>query len=159
SASVPPRLPAAARVGGFWQADRQDPLARHKSLNYWRRRLAYENARAAGCDEWLSQSADGAIWEGSRTNLFAVIASVLCTPTDAGPIVPGVFRAWVISQAQNLGIEVREAELLVQSFGNATEVFLTNSVRGIIPVAQILDRSPGASGPVTQVLAASFQNW
>jgi branched-subunit amino acid aminotransferase/4-amino-4-deoxychorismate lyase len=159
TSSVPPALPAAAHVGGFWQVDRQDPLARHKSLNYWRRRIAHEEASAAGFDEWLSRSADGAIWEGSRTNLFVVIDSVLCTPTDAGPIVPGVFRTWVIAQAPKLGIEVREAELNVESLDRATEVFLTNSVRGMIPVAQILGRSPGASGPVTQALQTTFQSW
>ncbi len=147
------------RVGGFWTVDRDDPLARHKSLNYWRRRLAHEEARAAGHFEWLSRSADGAIWEGSRTNIFAVVGSELWTSPLSGPIVPGILRAWVVEHASELGIVVREEEWDEDRLNGATEVFLTNSVRGLAPVGEFLGRTLTAPGPVTRLLQVTFQNW
>jgi branched-chain amino acid aminotransferase len=151
--------PTDVRVGGYWTVDRADPLARHKSLNYWRRRIAHEEGTSSGHYEWLSRSTDGAIWEGSRTNVFTVLGSELSTPPVSGPIVPGILRAWVLERANALGIVVREEEQDEDLLKQADEVFLTNSVRGVIPVAQFLGRARPAPGPLTHALQVSLQKW
>src|SRR5207302_10784729 len=82
-----------------------DPLARHKSLNYWSRRLAFEEARRQGFDEVLCISPGSYYsyyWEGSRTNLFLIRNVSLSTPCLDGPIVPGVMRALVLEHAREL---------------------------------------------------------
>lgn len=136
-------LPPAPASEGYavgpvpWAIDHRDPLARHKSLNYWLRRLAFESARPRGLDEVLLRTADGRDQEGSRTNLFLVRGGGLITPTTDGPIVPGILRAVAIECARGAGIPVRESDgFSEEDWAQADDAFLTNSVRGIIPIRQ-----------------------
>ena len=161
-----------------WKVALDDPMARHKSLNYWPRRLAYEEARRQGCDETLSgptggRSGDG-YFEGSRTNLFAIQGggsrlfgkspAILNTTSPRSPIVPGIMRGEVLKVAGDLA-EGSDQEIPIIDdledilLDEADEVFLTNSVRGIIPVARAVDARTGkerhrwpSPGPWTQRL-------
>ncbi len=152
------RRPGAVVDSGGWSVLRDDALARYKTLNYWSRRRANESARRLGFDETLSVSPDGCVWEGSRTNLFVVRGASLLTPTRDGPIVPGVMRALVLGLAGGLPLEPDEACALTrEALNGADEVFLTNSVRGVIPVERVGDHSwpaPGAWTRRLQVLVA-----
>ncbi|MDX2039191.1 MAG: aminotransferase class IV [Isosphaeraceae bacterium] len=160
-------LPPAGPIAGLtlietpWRIDRADPLARHKTLNYWSRRRAFEHAVAAGAHEGLLFDHEGSPWEGSRTNLFVVLDDRILTPTLEGPIVPGVMRAAVVDVAGALGFDVEECTLAREDLLDAREIFLTNSVRGIMPVERILGDSawqaPGR--PVTsRELAAAIDS-
>lgn len=134
---LPPAPPAEGIVVGPvpWSIDRNDPLARHKSLNYWHRRLAFESAAPRGLGEVILRTLDGRDQEGSRTNLFLACGGELITPSTGGPIVPGILRAVAIESARRLGILVREVDgLAPEDWAGADDAFLTNSVRGIIPI-------------------------
>lgn len=121
---------------GDWPVFHNDPLARHKALSYWTRRLAYDRARSMGFDESLSMASYWTCWEGSRTNLFMIEGDSLVTPSTKGPIVPGVMRAFLLECAAEIPLNVVQTEELThERLRDAHEVFLTNSVRGIIPVA------------------------
>jgi branched-subunit amino acid aminotransferase/4-amino-4-deoxychorismate lyase len=142
----------AVLVPSPWPIVYDDPLARHKSLNYWSRRLAFEDARRRGADEALFSTPEGRIWEGSRSNLFLVRDETLWTPGLEGPIVPGIMRGLVLERAASLGLSLREGDLWGHDLDEAEEVFLTNAVRGIIPVARALGRGFEAPGPWTRRL-------
>lgn len=155
---------------GSWRVPVFDPLARHKSLNYWTRRRAYESAQAMGFDEVLSTpedvSAEFTALEGSRTNIFVLRGTRLTTPPLNLPIVPGIMRGLVIELARELGIEVFEKTFWDgHTFGLGSEVFLTNSVRGIIPVNKVIRADPfrvferPAPGPLTQRLMILTSDW
>ncbi len=145
-------MTGAVLVPAPWPIVFDDPLARHKSLNYWSRRLAFEAARERGADEALFSTPDGRIWEGSRTNLFLIRQETLWTPGLEGPIVPGIMRGLVLELAPALGLAIREGDLSGHNLEQAEEVFLTNAVRGIIPVARAADRVFEAPGPWTRRL-------
>ena len=151
----PPASEGGAIVAGTWDVAREDLLARHKGLNYWSRRLAHERAIAAGADETLSRTPDGRIWEGSRTSLFLVVAGSLITPPASGPIVPGVMRALVLERVR----EATEAEAGIEALARADEAFLTNSVRGIVPVGRLFGRSLPAPGPWTLRVSGAITAW
>lgn len=152
--------PGAVVDLGNWSVLTDDALARHKTLNYWARRRANEAARGLGFDETLSMSPDGCIWEGSRTNLFVVRGSSLITPTLEGPIVPGVMRGIVIELAKDLPLSLDESlQLTRETLAGADEVFLTNSVRGIIPVARVDRLSWAAPGEWTRRLQILVADW
>jgi branched-subunit amino acid aminotransferase/4-amino-4-deoxychorismate lyase len=145
---------------GSWQVVRDDPIARHKTLNYWARRQVFETARAIGYDEVLSSSEDWFVWEGSRTNLFLVSGDALITPSLDGPIVPGIMRGVVIEQGERLAMTVvTKHDVVREQLLTADEVFLTNSVRGIIPVARIGERTWPAPGDWTHRLMISVNDW
>lgn len=149
----------AGLVPAPWPVVFDDPLARHKSLNYWSRRLAFEAAREGGADEALFSTPDGRIWEGSRTNLFLVRDVILWTPGLDGPIVPGIMRGLVLDMAPALGLSIREGDLSGRDLEQAEEIFLTNAVRGIIPVAQAAGRAFEAPGPWTRRLHEANVQW
>jgi branched-subunit amino acid aminotransferase/4-amino-4-deoxychorismate lyase len=132
--------------------NRTDALFRHKSLNYWQRRLAFDEAARQGHDEVLT-TADALTWEGSRTNLFVVRKSTLVTPNLDGPVLPGIMRALVLEVARETALAVVECDGLTRDqLDGADEVFLTNSVRGLIPVGQFGERSWAAPGKWTSTL-------
>lgn len=150
----PIRREGAVVEHGTWKVFQNDPIARHKTLNYWSRRQAYESARALGYDEVLSETQSFHVGEGSRTNLFLVSGDALLTPPLEEPIVPGIMRALVLEQAQWVALTVVSDRVLDwEMVWLADEVFLTNSVRGIIPVARIGVTPWPAPGPRTQRLS------
>lgn len=145
---------------GSWWVTFENPLARHKTLNYWERRLVYQKARDIGLDEVVSMTPGQNLWEGSRTNLFVVCRDTLFTPSLDGPIVPGIMRGLVLELARTLPLPIVESEVLRRErLAEADEVFLTNSVRGIIPVARALDLTWPAPGPWTRLLERMVGDW
>lgn len=156
SAPLPPPISPggwSVQTGG-WTVSAHDPTARHKMLNYWTRRIAHEQAQAAGFDEALASLPDRRLVEGSRTSLFVVRGGAVVVPCRAGPIVPGVLRSvalelirangrWTIQEVGGIDPDLLD---------RADEVFLTNAVRGIIPVGRVDERSWQVPGPVTQML-------
>lgn len=125
----------------------QPLLAGMKHLN----RLEQVLARA----EW----SDPAIAEGllcdrhervigaTMANLFAVIGGVLVTPALDLCGIAGVARAEILSVQP--AAQVRELKL--DELAGASELFLSSSVRGILPVRELDDRHY-AVGPVTRAL-------
>jgi branched-subunit amino acid aminotransferase/4-amino-4-deoxychorismate lyase len=165
SAPIPPPIgPEGATLGGAevgWEASARDPLAGHKTLNYWRKRLAHEDARRRGEDEVLGWTPEGSLAEGSRTSVFAVAGGTLWTPDAATcPLLPGILRGLVAERAPRLGLEVREvARFGPERLDAAEEVFLTNSVRGIVPVGRIGPRRLEVPGPATARLWEDLRTW
>jgi branched-subunit amino acid aminotransferase/4-amino-4-deoxychorismate lyase len=162
-ASLPPPPPATGAVVdcAAWTLDRADPLARHKTLNYWARRLAYEHGQARGADEVLFATPDGSFWEGSRMNLFLVSEGILRTPGLDGPVLPGIMRALILELAPDLGLMPAAAErgLSEAELAAADEVFLTNSVRGVVPVGRLTDHRWPAPGSWTSRLRDRVDEW
>jgi branched-chain amino acid aminotransferase len=136
-----------------------DPLARHKTLNYWLKRIAYEQAHAAGSDEALCVTPSGLVWEGTRSNLFVVLGGKLWTPSTDGPLLPGIMRRLILEQAARLGLGTMEAPLPVTMLNRAREAFLTNSGRGIVPIALLIDHPLAAPGPITSRLWEAILPW
>ena len=116
-------------------------LGRHKTTSRLAWDLAREQARAAGVDEALLVSPAGLLLEGAASNVFVVRAGELRTPPVAANVLPGVTRAITFALCAELGIPAREATLTPADLLAADEVFLTNSVQEILPVA-MLDGRP-----------------
>jgi len=162
-APLPPPLGATGAVVGLAPGTlaEGDLLARHKTLNYWSRRLAYEQGRQRGADEVLLTTPDGRFWEGTRTNLFLVRDAALLTPGLSGPVLPGIMRALVLELAAGVGLSwvACEGGVSVNDLETADEVFLTNAVRGLVPVGRTPGRSFTAPGPWTCRLRDRVTQW
>ena len=120
-----------------------DGLGAHK----WRDRRILDQARtqrALGPDaHLLIQDANGDILETDRASVFVVMDGTLMTPPADGRILPGVTRKAVLRLAAQLGIAAREAVVRPGILQQASEVFVTNSVIGIVP-ARCLATGPSA---------------
>lgn len=103
-------------------------LLRHKTTE----RAVYEDelrhAKAQfQADEVLFLNERDEICEGARCNFFAVIDGVMLTPhLDCG-LLPGTLRASLLATG-----EAREAVLKLSDLDCSTELFMGNSVRGLV---------------------------
>ncbi|WP_337173807.1 aminotransferase class IV [Paludisphaera sp.] len=160
SAPLPPmRYEGGARLGTTGPA-RLDPLVAHKTLNYWPYRLLGEKARAEGCDEAILIDPKGCVMEGTRTNVFFVVRGALVTPPADGRILPGVMRSLVIERARGLGIAVEESPLgLLDRRLQPGEIFLTNAVRGVVPVGRWGGAEFPAPGATTGRIWDDVRRW
>ncbi len=134
-----------------------DAVHSAKLANYVASVLAVRDAKAAGADEALVVSRDGRVIEGTTANLFAVIGARLITPSLEAGILDGITRAAVIELAPAEGVNVELAALTPEELCSADEVFLTSTIREILPVREVDGRAVRAPGPVTRRLHAAFR--
>lgn len=156
---LPDEITPGARMVRTILADPGDPLLRHKTLNYWRRRLEQARAAAEGADEVLCVTPGGLICEGTRSNIFLVQNGRLITPAADGPLLAGVMRGIVIERAREHGIPVVEEAVPMDTILGADEAFLTNAVRGILPLGRLLQVDLPAPGPLTRRLRDLTESW
>ncbi len=123
----------------------QPRLAGIKSLNRLEQVLARAEWSGTEWDEGLLRDSAGKVIGATAGNLFAVIDGSLVTPVLDECGVAGVFRAWMLAADEAIGIR----DILRADIERASEVFVTNAVRGIRPIAAI-DGQPVALGPVTR---------
>ncbi|MFO0892320.1 MAG: aminotransferase class IV [Isosphaeraceae bacterium] len=159
--AYPLTQPAEAGIvlGRGWPA-RSDPLAGHKTLNYWANRLMFEDAQEHGFHECVTVTPDGNVWECSRSNLFAVVEGDVLTPPCEGRVLPGIMRGLILEQGPRLGFSVREATIgILDPLFRPEEMFVTNSVRGLTPVRRWGDAQFPAPGPVCRQLWDGLRAW
>jgi branched-chain amino acid aminotransferase len=120
-------------------------LGRHKTTSRLAWDLAREEARAAGADEALLVSPAGEVLEGAASNLFVLRPDGdLVTPPLTADVLPGVTRAVVLGLCSELGIRVHEVAVPLELLRRADEVFVTNSVQEVLPIARVEGRTiPG----------------
>lgn len=127
----------------------------HKTLAYLDAVLARELARAEGADEAVRLDASGRAVEGATCNLFAVHGGAVSTPPVDRGVLPGIVRARVLAICEREGIPARVRSLAVRELRGAHEVFVTSSLRGVVPVTRI-DRVQLARGALTERIAAAY---
>jgi branched-subunit amino acid aminotransferase/4-amino-4-deoxychorismate lyase len=125
------------------------PLYQVKSTSQawsaWSRREA-DPSRAF---DVLQYNVRGELTEGTFTNVFVVDAEgAVHTPSPQEGCLPGVTRGVVCGLARELGLGCVEGGVTSEMVATATEMFLTSSLCGIVPVYQagklaIGERSPG----------------
>lgn len=124
-----------------------------KSGNFLNNILAYQEAAAQGSFEGVLLTVEGALAEATTSNLFWVRDGVLFTPVDEG-ILRGVTRQKVCQLARESRIPLQQVEAPAQALHEADEVFLTSSLKGVLPVIRVDGKAVGAGsiGPVTEKL-------
>jgi 4-amino-4-deoxychorismate lyase len=129
----------------------QPRLAGIKHLNRLEQVLARAEWQDPSIAEGLLRDVEGRVISATMANLFAVVDGKLLTPSLDRCGVAGVARAEVLAcwpGAQALPITP-------ETLACASEVFLSSSVRGILPVQAVGD-TVYVPGPVTRALQ---QHW
>jgi len=129
-------------------------IGRHKTTSRLALDLAREEARAAAMDEALLVSPDGQVLEGAASNVFIVRDDEVLTPPLSLPVLPGVTRAIVLALCKVLGIRHRELPVTPEHLRSAGEVFLTNSVQEVLPLATLGGRELPSREAGGRLLAA-----
>jgi branched-chain amino acid aminotransferase len=115
-------------------------LSNLKVNNYLLYILAGRHAALNGADEAIVLNSAGRICEATSSNLFFISGKKILTPALSEGCVAGVMRRQLIGCLPELGFVVEEAGIPVEIPEQVEEVFLSNAIRGIRPLASIGDR-------------------
>jgi 4-amino-4-deoxychorismate lyase len=113
--------------------------------------MAQIELRDQDVEQGLLLDTSGHVVGGTSMNVFAVRGSALLTPAVTRNGIAGVMRRVVLERAPELGLEPIETILELEDIERADELFMTNALVGIWPVAK-LDARAYALGPVTRRL-------
>lgn len=97
-------------------------------------------ARRRGFQNALSLDIEDNVAETASTNVFLVRDGVVFTPVPNGMFLAGITRARVIDLLRADGVEVVEAQLTVDDFATADEIFTTGNANKVLPVTRFEDR-------------------
>jgi branched-chain amino acid aminotransferase len=129
-----------------------------KTGNYLNNIIALRQAIAAGADDAILCTSAGEVAEAATSNVFLVADGTVRTPHLRTGLLPGITRQVVCELALAAGHPVVEGVVHPDDLRAAQELFLTSSVRGIMPVTR-LDNMPVGTcevGPVTRRLIEAY---
>lgn len=131
-----------------------------KSGSYLANVLALRSVRERGAFEGLLRGADGSWAEATTSNLFVVRDGVLRTPGVGDDILPGITRALVLAVAREAGLPYDEGPLFDDDLESADEIFLTSSIKEVLPISHLDEQQvgTGAPGPVTSRLMDLYRD-
>ncbi|AET68885.1 branched-chain amino acid aminotransferase/4-amino-4-deoxychorismate lyase [Desulfosporosinus orientis DSM 765] len=112
-----------------------------KSTNYLENILAKEEANHYGCEEGVWLNTQGYMVEGTMSNLFFVKEKSLFTPSLSSGCLPGTRRQVILQLAHTQKIPTYEGLYTLNDLLSSEEIFMTNSLMGIMPVRKIDDIS------------------
>lgn len=107
-----------------------------KSLNYMENVLLHRKAVQAGFDEGLLTNSQNIICECCYANIFFVKQGSIYTPKANGNILNGIIRQQLIKSFPIIEKDIQLAEL-----PTFEQVFITNSVQGVVYVEKIEQHS------------------
>ena len=105
-----------------------------KSTNYIENIIEKNKAKEDGFKDVLFLNENGYLSETSCANIFIVKNNEIYTPKVSCGLLNGIIRMWVVEN-----FSVIEKELTLDDLKNADEVFLTNSLMGIMKVKKFED--------------------
>lgn len=123
-----------------------------KSLSYNENLYEYNKANKEGFNEVVFLNIYGNIAEGATSNIFIIKDKKIYTPKISDGILPGVVRNWVIEN-----FEVCEKHLNKKDLYSADEVFITNSVLGIMKVVQFEEKKYNTN--VVQKIRSEYEQF
>jgi branched-chain amino acid aminotransferase len=130
-----------------------------KTGNYLNSVLALGEAQRGAADDAVLLDLEGRVTECTSSNIFFAKDGVLVTPPLTLGLLEGVTRAVVIELARGAGLLVREETFFAGALAEADELFVTSTLREVLPVTRLSlleDRDPrprpvgsGEPGPLS----------
>ena len=149
----------SARVSSWRRpAPSTNPTMAKAGGNYLSSQLAKMEAKADEYSEGIMLDSFGYLSEGSGMNIFAVRDGCLYTTPIAASILHGITRDSVITMAADLGIQVREQQMLREFLYTADELFFCGTAVEVTPVVSVdrIDVGDGKPGPITQKIQRQY---
>jgi para-aminobenzoate synthetase/4-amino-4-deoxychorismate lyase len=160
------RIEAVPVAGSADVAVRMSTAELHAPASMWRL-IPQIVPGGLGQHKWIDRSAlgivggsvdpllidtDGSVLESGRANIFVVLDDGVHTPPLDGRILPGTARARIIEQLTAAGIPVLQRRLTSDDLSRASEVFVSNTLRGVVPVTSIEGMGTWPAGPLATAL-------
>jgi len=132
-----------------------------KTGNYLNNVLAKIESRQLGTHDALMLNSLGHLTESTTSNLFFVRDGGLMTPSLECGILAGITRDIVIRLGQENGFRVEEGSWPIEILENTEEIFLTGSVKHLMPVTRLDGKviGDGKPGPITRSLTCLYETF
>jgi D-alanine transaminase len=129
-----------------------------KSTNLLANVLAIQDSKEAGCQEVLFYLKDGTITESAHSSLFGVLDGILYTSPSSDLILPGITRNHLLNLIAKDGIPIREKSLQMEQLGQISELFITGTTSGVLPVVAVDKKNigDGKPGPITRKIEKAY---
>ena len=124
-----------------------------KSVSLLGNVLLMQEARDSGAHEAILHR-DHLVTEASTSNVFVIRGQSLVTPLLSDLILPGITRHLVIEMASEIGLDVIEEPIHVDSLSDADGVFVSSSTRGLMPIVELDPGGQVGNGQLTQAFMA-----
>jgi branched-subunit amino acid aminotransferase/4-amino-4-deoxychorismate lyase len=132
-------------------------LAAAKSTSYAENMAAQDEAAALGADDALLVGHDGTVLEAPTANVWWREGARLLTPSTSLPVLAGVTRAVLLELAPAAGYETEEGAFPLERVLGADEVFLSSSIREVMPVSAV-DGRAFPLGPAAHALQQALRS-
>jgi D-alanine transaminase len=144
--------PFAGRTSGIKAVTLDDTrwqLCNIKAITLLGNILLRQEAIDQGCAEAILVR-NGYVVEGAASNLFAVLDGELITPPKSHEILPGITRDVILELTAANNIPSREDVIALEALENASEIWVTSSIREIVPVVELDGKhiGDGKPGPI-----------
>lgn len=121
-----------------------------KSFNYADNIIEREKAKKNGFDEVLFLNTEGYVAEGSVSNIFLIKDNKIFTPSVESGLLSGIIRNFLIENLRE-NYDIKEKKISFEELINADEVFITNSLMGIMKVRSINSHSFERSEKIDEI--------
>lgn len=128
------------------------PFAAHKTLNRLVGMRGTAEANEHGFDDALFMY-NGLLTQTSSSNIFIYTEGSFHTPAEN--VLEGTSREAVVFLAGEMGYEVIYKDIVVDELFSSSEVFITSTIDGIVPVKRIGNVRFGV-GEITKALIAEY---
>ena len=120
--------------------------------------LLRQQAAQAGAAEALLIR-NGFVTEGAASNVFVVRKETIYTPPKGHQLLPGITRDLVVELAQQHNLACEEREIPAEWLDDADEIWLSSSMKDVLPVTHINGQvvGDGKPGPVWKKMLQLFQ--
>jgi len=90
---------------------------------------------------------DKLVKEGAASNVFIVKDNIVKTPVKDGSLLPGITRDLLVELLLGSNIDCKEATITERELNIASEIWITSSTMGVIPVIKLDGEKVGDGKP------------
>jgi len=132
-------------------------LLNHKTCSYMNKLLIKKDQGLKGYFDAVLVNEKGNVTECCVSNIFCVQDSILYTPPITAGILPGIMRDVVFKLTAGSNMKIKEMDFTFDFLVGCQEVFLTNSLMGIMPVQRIEEHSFEVPAEITTHLTKKYK--
>jgi len=133
--------------------------SQYKTLSSFDKVMARMEVASAGVDEGVLVNERGQITEATSSNLFVVLRDRIKTSPVSCGLLPGVTRRYVVDLLREEGFSVVEEPVGLDDLRAAEDVWITNSILGIIRLRSIRDFFQGQLSEEYQQVRELYRNF
>ncbi len=132
-----------------------------KSGNYLNNVMGLQEAKAKGATDCLFLNQQGKLTEASTSNFCLVKDGQIFTPPLNAGLLAGITRRLLIQMCQEQDIPFHEKQLTQEDAQGADEIFLTSTLRNVLPATQLDGQTLGSGepGPVTRKVMQQLEEY